>query len=111
MRLCTNNKKQPLLQTRNGDIINLNTLEPVVHTHCIPLRWNDSHVLVRKNNKFLEKAKPVLKVSRLATIDDTSYYILGIQVLCVLDNDNNLKLIGNYPIHYLKLLYRYVNSL
>jgi hypothetical protein len=113
MRLLTNSKKQPLLQTKDGKVINLNTLEPEGTEKFVLVRpGKNTHLSSHKNNRFLDKAGRLFKVSKLATLPCVTYYLLDahIKLFCIIKGDE-VQLIGNYPIHYIKLLYRYVNSL
>lgn len=113
MRLLTNIKKQPLLQTKDGKIINLNTLETEYTNEFFPVKaGGETHLSSHKNDRFLDKAGRVFKVSKLATLQSITYYLLDahVKLLCIVEG-NEVQLIGNYPIHYIKLLFRYINSL
>lgn len=114
MRLLTNKEMQPLLQTKDGTVINLNTLKSVTYTDSmVPVRTGkETHMSTHKNENFLDKAGRLFKVSRITKMPSVTYYLLDahIKLLCITKGDE-LQLIGNYPVHYIKLLYRYVNTL
>ena len=113
MRLLTNSKKQPLLQMKDGKIINLNTLQPEHTTDFVPVKAGGAtHLSSHKNDRFLDKAGRLFKVSKLATKPNITYYLLDAHVtlFCIIKG-NEVQLIGNYPVHYIKLLFRYINSL
>jgi len=113
MRLLTNSRKQPLLQTKDGKIINLNTLKPENAEECVLVKpGKDTHLSSHRNERFLDKAGRLFKVSKLATMPCVTYYLLDahIKLFCIIKG-NEVQLIGNYPVHYIKLLFRYINSL
>lgn len=113
MRLLTNIKRQPLLQTKDGRIINLNTLKTEYTNDVFPVEaGGDTHLSSHKNDRFLDKAGRAFKVSKLATMTNMRYYLLDahIKLFCIV-KENEVQLIGNYPIYYIKLLFRYINSL
>lgn len=113
MRLLTNSKKQPLLQMKDGKIINLNTLQPENTTDFVPVKAGGAtHLSSHKNDRFLDKAGRLFRVSKLATKPNITYYLLDAHVtlFCIIKG-NEVQLIGNYPVHYIKLLFRYINSL
>lgn len=103
---------QPFLQLSNGQIINLNTLTATTETD-LKLVKASSEVKISKhrNNKFLDKAQKVFKVSRVSKSYGSAWYKLesGIVLFTVVQGDK-IQLIGKYPIHYLKLLYRFINN-
>lgn len=113
MKFLTNKEAQPLLQTKDGQIINLNSLEFVNTNNVFPVKaGKETYMSVSKNNNFLDKAGRVFKVSKLFKMQGVAYYALAahIKLFCIITNED-VRLIGNYPIHYLKLLYRYINAL
>lgn len=113
MRLLTNSKKQPLLQAKDGTIINLNTLKPEnTNGYVLVKPSKETHLSTHRNDKFLDKAGRLFKVSKLATMPCVTYYLLDahIKLFCIVKG-NEVQLIGNYPVHYIKLLFRYINSL
>lgn len=114
MKLLTNTQNQPLLQTNSGQVINLNTLENnTKNENLFPIRAGKELKISRhKNNQFLEKAGKVFSVSKISKSYGTSWYKLESQIVlfCIIQKDT-LQLVGSYPVYYLKLLYRYVNSL
>lgn len=113
MRLLMNSKKQPLLQAKDGTIINLNTLKPENTTGYVLVKPSkETHLSSHQNDRFLDKAGRLFKVSKLATMPCISYYLLDahIKLFCIVKG-NEVQLIGNYPVHYIKLLFRYINSL
>lgn len=112
MRLLTNSKRQPLLQTKDGKIINLNTLESENTDNYVLVKPSkDTHLSSHKNNRFLDKAGRLFKVSKIATMPCVSYYLLDahIKLFCIVKGDE-VQLIGNYPVHYIKLLFRYIDN-
>lgn len=112
MKLLTNIKRQPFIQTNFG-VINLNSLQVSNETTLFPVKTGkELKISKHKNNKFLEKAGKYFKISRISKTYGITWYKLESQfvIFCVIQG-NNLQLIGNYPVFYLKLLYRYVNSL
>jgi hypothetical protein len=112
MRLLTNEKRQPLLQTKDGKVINLNTLRPENTGKCVLVKPSKSvHLSSHRNNRFLDKAGRLFKVSKLATMPCVTYYLLdaNIKLFCIVKSDE-VQLIGNYPIYYLKLLFRYIDN-
>lgn len=113
MRLLTNEKKQPLLQAKDGQIINLNTLKPEDTKEYVLVKPSkETHLSTHRNDRFLDKAGRLFKVSKLATMPCVTYYLLDahIKLFCIIKG-NEVQLIGNYPVHYIKLLFRYINSL
>ncbi len=113
MKLVTNNRNQPLLQLSNGQIINLNTLTTTTETNDLsPVKAEfEVRFSKHKNNKFLDKAQRLFKVSRVSKSYGSAWYKLesGIVLFTIVQGDK-IQLIGNYPIHYLKLLYRFINT-
>lgn len=113
MKLLTNIKRQPLLQKTNGEVINLNTLEITTPNETFPVKAGKMlKISKHQNNQFLSKAQKIFLVSKLSKSYGTSWYKLESNMIlfCIINGDT-LQLIGNYPIHYLKLIYRYINSL
>lgn len=104
---------QPLLQTKRGELINLNTLQSVTDEHhLIPVEPGiNTNTSLHKDKDFLSKAGRLFKVSHLIKKGDMTWYLLDAHVvlLCIIKGDN-VRLIGNYPVHFIKLLYRYINS-
>jgi hypothetical protein len=112
MKLLQNNKKQPLLQLSNGQVINLNTLQNT-NDVCYPVKaGNMVAVSKHKNENFIDKASKLFSVSRVKKAYGKSTYLLDSKfyIICIVQGDT-LLLLGSYPIYYLKLLYRYINSL
>lgn len=113
MKLMTYNsvRKQPLLMTNDGAVINLNTLQKIEETEdLIPVKAGmELKISKHKNDNFLIKAEKFFKISRVAKAYGTSWYKLdaGIILFAIIKGDT-LQLVGNYPIHYLKLIYRYI---
>lgn len=114
MKLVTNIQKQPLLLLNSGQVINLNTLENTKADCLFPVKAGKKvKISKHKNsNKFLEKAGKLFSVSKVSKNYGTSWYKLEAQIVifCTIQGEN-VQLIGNYPLYYLKLLYRYINSL
>lgn len=113
MKLLTNSLQQPLLQT-NTCIINLNTLQEVKEVDdVIPVKAGlQVSISKHKNNEFIQKAKRIFSVSRMFKGHGITWYKLESKVMfiCIIQGDS-LQLLGNYPIYYLKLIYRYINTL
>ena len=104
-------RKQPLLQRNDGVVINLNTLQIIEEAEdLIPVKAGiELKMSKHKNDNFLSKAEKIFKVSRVARAYGTSWYKLESNIiLFAIIKGDNLQLVGNYPIHYLKLLYRYI---
>lgn len=113
MKLLTNTQNQPLLQINSGEIINLNTLENTKEEDLFPVKAGlELKISKHRNNKFLDKAGKLFSVSRVSRSYGTTWYKLESQIVlfCIVQKDT-LQLVGNYPTYYLKLLYRYINSL
>ena len=112
MKLVTNSRNQPFLQLSNGQVLNLNTLTTTTETDLSPVKAEfEVRFSKHKNNKFLDKAQKVFKVSRVSKSYGSAWYKLesGIVLFTIVQRDK-IQLIGNYPIHYLKLLYRFINT-
>lgn len=112
MKLLQNNKKQPLLQLSNGQVINLNTLQNT-NDEAFPVKAGSKIAVSKhKNDNFIDKASKLFSVSRVKKAYGKSTYLLesNFYIICVTQGDT-LLLLGSYPIYYLKLLYRYINSL
>lgn len=114
MKFLISYKKEPLLKVNDERIINLNTLQECntsVATTCVRA-GKEIKISKHKNQKFLDKASKIFSVSKVSRSYGTSWYKLesNMVLFCIVQGDS-LQLIGNYPIYYLKLLYRYVNSL
>ena len=113
MKLLQNTKRQPLLQLNDGQVINLNTLENTYNENVFPVKaGNRISVSKHKNNKFIEKASRFFSVSKVKKAYGKSTYLLesNFYIICVVQGET-VMLLGSYPIYYLKLLYRYINSL
>ena len=112
MKLLQNNKKQPLLQLSDGRVINLNTLQNTKDPTYPVKAGNMVTVSKHHNNNFIDKAAKLFSVSRVKKAYGKTTYLLesNFYIICVVQGDT-LLLLGNYPIYYLKLLYRYINSL
>lgn len=112
MKLVTNSRNQPFLQLSNGQVLNLNTLTTTTEDDLEPVKAS-SEVKISKhrNNKFLDKAQRIFKVSKVSKAHGSAWYKLesGIVLFTIIQGDK-IQLIGNYPIHYLKLLYRFINT-
>lgn len=114
MKFLTNTQNQPLLQLNNGQIINLNSLEQyTANEDCrLVMVSKELRLTNEKNNNFLDKAGRVFSVSKISKAYGITWYKLESNiVLLVAINGDTLQLLGNYPLHYLKLLYRYITSL
>lgn len=114
MKLLTYNQtKQPLLQRNDGVVINLNTLQPIEKAEgLIPVKAGMELKISKHNSEgFLSKAERIFKITRVAKAYGTSWYKLdaGIVLFAIIKGDS-LQLVGNYPIHYLKLVYRFIKS-
>lgn len=110
MKLVTAYQK-PYLQTNDGQIINLNTLEPAeISDNIQPVRvGKELKISKHRNNNFLDKAGKIFKISRISKFYGNGWYKLENNiVLFVIIQGDTLQLIGHYPVHYLKLLYRYI---
>lgn len=113
MKLLQNINRQPLLQLNDGQIINLNTLKNTNDEVTFPVKaGNMISISKHRNNKFIDKAARFFSVSRVKKAYGKSTYLLesNFYIICVIQGDT-LLLLGSYPIYYLKLLYRYINSL
>jgi len=113
MKFLISSTKAPLLKINDERIINLNTLEECNTNVCICVRAGKKiNISQHKNQKFLEKAAKFFSISKISKAYGTSWYKLeaNMVLFCIVQGDQ-LQLIGNYPIYYLKLLYRYINSL
>jgi len=113
MKFLINNSNQPLLQLNDGRVINLNTLEETTETEYRLVKVGKELKLSNeKNEDFISKAGRVFSVSKIIKAYGINWYKLESNiVLLVAVNGDTLQLLGNYPIHYIKLLYRYINSL
>lgn len=112
MKFYTNKQNKPLL-LQNQTLINLNTLEVEEIESIVPVKaGKDIKISKHSNDKFLEKAGKFFKISRITKYHGQGWYKLENQIVlfCVIQGDS-VQVVGNYPIHYLKLLYRYINSL
>ena len=114
MKLLIDNNYQPLLQLNSGEIVNLNTLQTTQTDECRPVRVDDTPKIAKQQfdkEEFLNKAARIFKISRMSRKYGIAYYTLesGI-VLMVQIKGDSIWLIGNYPIHYLKLLFRYITT-
>lgn len=112
MKLLQNIKKQPLLQLSDGKVINLNTLQ-YTQDDCYPVKASNMIAVSKhKNDNFIDKAAKLFSVSRVKKAYGKSTYLLDSKfyIICIIQGDT-LLLLGSYPIYYLKLLYRYINSL
>lgn len=112
MKFQTNVLKQPLLRLNNGKVINLNTLQEAAPIACTPVKvCNELKISKHENQQFLDKAKRFFSVSKVSKEYGISWYKLesNLIVYCIIYGDS-LQLVGNYPLHYLKLLYRYINK-
>ena len=113
MKLVTNINRKPLLLLNSGQVINLNTLQNTNDKYLIPVKAGKKvKISKHKNSKFLEKAARVFSVSKVSKAYGASWYKLESQfvLFCSIQGET-IQLIGNYPIYYLKLIYRFVNSL
>lgn len=110
MKLITAYQK-PYLQTNDGQIINLNTLEITTEiNNAQPVKvGKELKISKHRNNNFLDKAGKIFKISRISKFYGNGWYKLENNiVLFVIIQGDTLQLIGHYPVHYLKLLYRYI---
>ena len=113
MKFLTNTQNQPLLQTNSGEIINLNTLENTQETDLFPVKAGFAPNFSRhKNDRFLDKAGKLFSVSKIRKSYGMTWYVLESQMflVCIVNKDT-IQLGGSYPVYYLKLLFRYINSL
>lgn len=113
MKLLISNRKQPLLQLNSGQIINLNTLESTDECDYQPIKAGGIlRFSKHKNVKFLDKASKLFNVSKVSKNYGITWYKLESKIVlfCIIQGDT-LQLIGNYPTYYLKLVYRYINTL
>lgn len=109
MKLVTNIDRKPLLKLEGGEIINLNTLKPIA-CETIPVRiGKELKISKHKNKRFIDKAQKYFKVQKISKQYGTVWYKLESQMVlfCIVQGEN-VQLIGNYPIYYLKLLYRFI---
>lgn len=112
MRFLTNILKQPLLKLNNGRVINLNTLCEASPIACTSIKvCNELKISKHKNNGFLDKAKRYFCVTKMSKDYGISWYKLesNLTIYCIIYGDT-LQLVGHYPVHYIKLLYRYINK-
>jgi len=109
MKLVTAYQK-PYLQTNDGKIINLNTLELAEIDNVHPVKvGKELKISKHRNNNFLDKAGKIFKISRISKFYGNGWYKLENNiVLFVIIQGDTLQLIGHYPVYYLKLLYRYI---
>lgn len=113
MKLLQNTKKQPLLQLNDGQIINLNTLQNTNDETYYPVKASNMiSISKHRNNNFIDKAARFFSVSKIKKAYGKSTYLLesNFYIICVVQGET-IMLLGNYPMYYLKLLYRYINSL
>lgn len=111
MKLLQNIRRQPLLQLSDGKVINLNTLQDTCDTSYPVKASNMISISKHKNNKFIEKAERFFSVSKVKKAYGKSTYLLesNFYIICVVQGET-LMLLGNYPVYYLKLLYRFINK-
>lgn len=112
MKLLQNIQKQPLLQLNDGQVINLNTLENTCNENVFPVKaGNMISVSKHKNQGFIEKAAKLFSVSKIKKAYGKSMYLLesNFYIICIVQGET-IMLLGNYPVYYLKLLYRYINN-
>lgn len=99
--------------TNSGQVVNLNTLEVITPNELyLPVKaGKEIKISKHKNNNFLEKAGKLFNVSKVSQAYGTKWYKLesNIVLFCIIQNDT-IQLIGNYPVYYLKLLYRYITT-
>ena len=110
MKLLQNIRRQPLLQLSDGKVINLNTLKDT-NDACYPVKASNMIAVSKHhNNNFIDKAAKLFSVSRVKKAYGKTTYLLesNFYIICVIQGDTVL-LLGNYPIYYLKLLYRFIN--
>lgn len=106
----TTNK--PLLQTNDGRLVNLNTLEITAETNIVPVRaGKELKISKQQNDKFLEKAGRYFNISKVTKFYGNGWYKLenNIVLFCVVQG-NSIQLVGHYPLYYLKLIYRFINT-
>lgn len=111
MKFYTTINSKPLLQTNDGRLINLNTLEITSEKNIVPVKaGKELRISKQHNNGFLEKAGRYFNISKVAKFYGNGWYKLenNIVLFCIVQGDS-VQLLGNYPIHYLKLLYRYIH--
>lgn len=111
MKFYTNIHSTPLLKI-NNQLVNLNTLEGSTESEIVPVKaGKELKISKHRNNKFIEKAGRFFKISRIAKFYGNGWYKLesNIILLCLVQGDT-IQLVGNYPIHYLKLIYRFINT-
>lgn len=112
MKLLTNNSGQPLLQTNSGQIINLNTLAPYTDDYLPVKAGGAIKISKHKNNNFIDRASRFFSISKVSQAYGQKWYKLESNfILFAIIKGDTVQLIGNYPLHYLKLLYRYIISL
>lgn len=113
MKLVTNKLGQPFVQLSPTVIYNLNTLEQVPpRTDFFTVKAVEEIRISKHNdNNFIKKAEKLFKVKKITKMYAMNYYLLDAQlkIFCQVTT-NGVQLIGNYPIHYLKLLYRFINN-
>lgn len=113
MKLYTTiNSNKPLLQTNDGRLVNLNTLEFATETNIVPVKaGKELKISKQHNDKFLEKAGRYFNISKVTKFYGNGWYKLenNIVLFCIVQG-NSVQLIGHYPIHYLKLIYRFINT-
>lgn len=97
----------------NGEIINLNSLEKYTEEDYRLVKASKELRLSNgKNDNFLEKASKVFSVSKISRAYGITWYKLESNIILICSiNEDTLQLLGNYPLHYIKLLYRYIKSL
>lgn len=108
----TINSNTPLLQINGKRLVNLNTLDITTETEIVPVKAGKELKISRhRNNKFIEKAGRFFNISRVAKFYGNGWYTLEnkIVLFCIVQGDS-IQLAGNYPIHYLKLIYRFINT-
>lgn len=111
MKLLQNIRRQPLLQLSDGQIINLNTLQNTDDT-CYPVKASNMiSISKHRNNNFISKAERFFSVSKIKKAYGKSTYLLesNFYIICVVQGET-LMLLGNYPVYYLKLIYRFINN-
>ena len=107
MKFMSNSKGQPLLQFK-GKIYNLNSKKEI-NEKCFRIKPGMARIASIKDRNILYNAGKYFKVTRLAFSQNVKYYMFDnhLKLFCIIKDDET-QVVGNYPIHYLKLICRFM---
>ena len=103
----SNSKGHPLLQFR-GKIYNLNSKKEI-NEKCFRVHPGIARIASIKDRNILYNAGKYFKVTRIAFSQNVKYYMFDnhLKLFCII-KDGETQLMGNFPVHYLKLLGRFI---